>query len=299
MTVAGQQIVVVGDALIDELRDERGSRDFVGGAALNVAVGLSVLGFSPTLLAMVGDDPDGDEIRAFLAEHGVGLIATRAPRGSSRAVSDRSEGEPRYIFNDAALNRRIGFDAPQRQALREADLVLVSCFPFDDQFQADALAESVAEPERRLVLDANPRPGLIHDLDRFATNANRASASAALVKMGDEDAELLYGTSLSDAEILLLGLGASAVLATAGRHGASIRTADGIRVHESIVSLPGPIVDTMGAGDATLSSVAASLLSTGERGEEFWRSALFRAMAIAAATCRAEGALLRLPGVGE
>ena len=35
------EIVVIGDALIDELRDEHGVREFVGGAALNVAVGLS------------------------------------------------------------------------------------------------------------------------------------------------------------------------------------------------------------------------------------------------------------------
>jgi sugar/nucleoside kinase (ribokinase family) len=290
-----QRVVVVGDALIDELRGEHGSREFVGGAALNVAVGLAVLGHRPTLLAMVGDDEDGTTIRGFLEEHGVELLATRAPNGSSRAVSDRTAGEPRYIFNTAALNRRINFDSAQRKALADADLVAVSCFPFDDQFQADALAESVQDPERRLVIDANPRPGLIHDLDRFATNANRASARAALVKIGDEDAELLYGTSLRDAEEQLLGLGARAVLATAGRHGAGVATKDGIRVHESIVPLPGPIVDTMGAGDATTASVTDSLLRADRRDLAFWQSALARAMGIAAATCRAEGALLRLP----
>jgi fructokinase len=290
-----RNVVVVGDALIDELRDEHGSRDFVGGAALNVAVGLRILGFQPTLIAMVGDDEDGSTIRGYLGDHGVELLPTRAPNGSSRAVSDRSAGEPRYVFNTAALNRRINFDAAQRAALAAADLVAVSCFPFDDQFQADALAESVSEPERRLVLDANPRPGLIHDLDRFATNANRASARAALVKIGDEDAEILYRSGLIDAENLLLGLGASAVLATAGRHGAGITTQNRIHVHESVVTLPGPIVDTMGAGDATLSSVAASLLSEEARDEQFWRRALSRAMELAAATCRSEGALLRLP----
>ena len=35
------RVVVVGDALIDELRDDTGVREFVGGAALNVAVGLA------------------------------------------------------------------------------------------------------------------------------------------------------------------------------------------------------------------------------------------------------------------
>ena len=49
-------VVVVGDALIDELRDDHGVREFVGGAALNVAVGLAQLGVPATLVAKLGDD---------------------------------------------------------------------------------------------------------------------------------------------------------------------------------------------------------------------------------------------------
>ena len=54
------RVVVVGDALIDELRDEAGVREFVGGAALNVAVGVSRLGVPASLIAMVGDDSAGE-----------------------------------------------------------------------------------------------------------------------------------------------------------------------------------------------------------------------------------------------
>ena len=50
------RVVVIGDELIDEIRDEHGTRDVVGGAALNVAVGLSRLGVPSTLVAMVADD---------------------------------------------------------------------------------------------------------------------------------------------------------------------------------------------------------------------------------------------------
>ena len=104
------RVVVVGDALIDELRDDTGIREFVGGAALNVAVGLSRLGVPSTLIAMVGEDEAGDHIRAFLRDFGVELIATLGPHGSSRAVSTRSGGgEPVYDFNDAAKARRIHF----------------------------------------------------------------------------------------------------------------------------------------------------------------------------------------------
>jgi fructokinase len=59
------RVVVIGDALIDELRDDHGVREFVGGAALNVAVGLSRLGVPTTLVAMLGDDEAAAHIRAY------------------------------------------------------------------------------------------------------------------------------------------------------------------------------------------------------------------------------------------
>ena len=134
-------MVVIGDALIDELRDDRGVREFVGGAALNVAVGLARLGVPTSLIAMVGDDEDGAHIRAYLGDFGVELIATPSPHGSSRAVSVRSgAGEPEYEFNDAARARRIRFGDAERAAIREPSYVVVSCFPFDDVAQTLDLA---------------------------------------------------------------------------------------------------------------------------------------------------------------
>ena len=59
--------------------------------------------------------------------------------------------------------------------------------------------------------------------------------------------------------------------------------------------MPAPIVDTMGAGDATLASVIAFILAEGMPVDQAsWRACLKQAMDIAAATCRsAGGALLR------
>jgi fructokinase len=86
------------------------------------------------------------------------------------------------------------------------------------------------------------------------------------------------------------------VLATAGPRGASIRTATGVEARVPIAQLPGDVIDTMGAGDATLASVISSIL-TGRlpANADDWTAVLERAMLIAAATCRSEGALLRVP----
>jgi fructokinase len=289
-------VVVVGDALIDVLRDSEASREFPGGAALNVAVGLAVLGVPTALIAMVGDDADGAVIRAFLDQYGVQLIATNGPLGSSRAVSDRTDGEPRYFFNDAAKARRIEFGAAERAALDAAQLVVVSCFPFDDTAQTEAFAACVTDPEQRLVIDPNPRAGMLHDGPLFVRNFEALAARSLLVKVGDEDADLLYGSTLDELRARLVDAGASTVLATAGRLGASVVGSPNELVTVPIAELDGPVVDTMGAGDATLAASVCTIVGGGvPQDAAGWQALLVDAMLTAAATCRHEGALLRRP----
>jgi fructokinase len=291
------RVVVIGDALIDELRDDTGVREFVGGAALNVAVGLARLGVPATLVAMVGDDRAGEMIRAYLADFGVELIATTGPHGSSRAVSTRSGGgEPVYVFNEAAQARRVRFGEAEQAAIDGAPMVVVSCFPFDDVEQTRELADAVASA--RLAVDPNPRSGMMHDLGRFARGFESLVPGAALVKVGEDDATLLYGEPLDLLRIRLADKGASAVLATYGPDGAAI-DAGTAAVSRPISVLPGRIVDTMGAGDAAFASTIAALLQTSPSTAEEWGEVLQNAMDAAAATCRFEGALLRLPSALE
>jgi fructokinase len=302
-TPSPRRVAVVGDALIDELRDEHGSREFVGGAALNVAVGLALLGEDVTLVAMLGDDEPAERIRAYLHDYGVRLVESPSPYGTSRAVSDRSEGgEPRYEFNEAAKRRALRFDEAARAALDEADLVVVSCYPFDDEAQVASLVAAIERPAERLIIDGNPRSGMMADRARFLASFEDVAARSLLVKVGDEDAELLLDDTL-DAFVERLrrgddGAGAGgggAILATAGRHGATVHAGDDV-VHADIVVLPGPVVDTMGAGDATLSAIVHHIATQGvPETADAWAATLREAMTIAAATVRHEGALLRVP----
>jgi fructokinase len=286
-------VVVIGDALIDEIRDAAGIRELVGGAALNVAVGLRRLGVPATLIAMVGADAAGDHIREYLADHGVTLVASPSARGSSRAVVTRSaSGEPEYVFNEAAQRRSIRYSAEALDAIDAAALVAVSCFPFDVQAEVQALADATANA--RLVIDPNPRTGMLHDRVAFVRGFESLAARAELVKVGADDAALLYDGDLDALRQRLRELGADAVLATAGSDGAVLES-DAGQVTAPIAALPGSILDTVGAGDATLAAVAQGLVAGYPASEGEWRRLLERAMLIAAATCRAEGGLLRTP----
>lgn len=287
--------VVIGDALIDELQGDKGVREFVGGAALNVAVGLSRLGVATTLIAMVGDDEAGAHIRAYLDDYGVELLASPSPLGSARAVSTRSpSGEPVYEFNDAAQARVVAFDDAQRAAISDAATVAVSSFPFDDATQTAALADALEDGEARLAIDPNPRSGMLRDRERFAQGFETLAAAAFLVKVGEDDAALLYGQPLDALRARLIERGVAAVLATQGSSGATIEAGE-VVVTRPVSDLPGRIVDTMGAGDAAFAAAVASVLAGPPAGEQEWGAALERAMDVAAATCRFEGALLRLP----
>ena len=295
-----KRITVVGDALIDELRDPNGSREFVGGAALNVAVGLALLGETVTLVAMLGDDEPATRIRSYLRDYGVRLVESPSAHGTSRAISDRTDGEPRYEFNEAAKQRGIRFDAATRAALDEADLVVVSCFPFDFAEQYGELVGAITRPRQRVVVDGNPRSGMLADREAFLANFEDFASRALLAKVGDEDAELLLDDSLDTFVHRLRdtpegGAAPGAILATAGRDGATVYHGDSA-VHADIVALPGPIVDTMGAGDATLSAIVHHVAEHGvPQTADAWATGLNEAMTIAAETVRHEGALLRVP----
>ena len=288
-------VVVIGDALIDELRDANGVREFVGGAALNVAVGLARLGLPTTLIAMVGDDEAGDHIRSYLDDFGVHLVATASPLGTSRAVSIRNAGgEPEYEFNHAARARRIRFGEEEQRTIASAAITVVSCFPFDDEAQTAELEAALAGTRGLVAIDPNPRAGMMQDRERFVRGFERLAAQADLVKVGDDDASLLYGAPLEELRDRLLAAGAAAVLVTRGAGGAGISAPD-LTVSRPIAVAPAPIVDTMGAGDAVLSSTVATLLTEHPSTDAAWAALLERAMEVAAATCRFEGALLRLP----
>ncbi|MFE6735613.1 PfkB family carbohydrate kinase [Microbacterium sp. NPDC057650] len=291
--VPARGAVVIGDALIDEIRDGGGVRELVGGAALNVAVGLRRLGVPVTLIAMVGADEAGDHIREYLADHGVTLIDSPAPLGSSRAVVQKGRtGEPEYVFNEAAQRRSIRYGDDAHAAIAAAGIVAVSCFPFDVPAETDALSEALGDAT--LAIDPNPRAGMLADRAEFVRGFERLAARAALVKVGADDAALLYDGDLDALRARLRAAGVAAVLATAGADGAVLDTDAGI-VTAPIADLPGRIVDTVGAGDATLAAVTAGLSDGRPADEAGWQALLDRAMLIAAATCRAEGGLLRTP----
>lgn len=291
------EILCIGDCLIDLVEQENGQTvRHPGGAALNLAVGAARLGLKAALAARIGQDRDGFRLARYLRAQGVRLIRTPNVDSTGLVHSRREGAEPVYHFSGSMFRRRIAFEPVLRQAIAQSGAVAVNSLSFDDRAQAAALVAALEEASGLIAVDPNPRANLIADCAAFRTGAEAAMRRAGLVKLGDEDARLLYGCDSGAVRDHLFGLGVPILFCTHGSAGASLHARGGLTVS---VGLPpnGPkVVDTMGAGDAALAAVLAWILLRGRPDDaEGWTACLRQAVAIATATCARPGGALRLP----
>ena len=114
-------------------------------------------------------------------------------------------------------------------------------------------------------VDANMRPMVCPDLAHYAAGVREALAEAHLIKVSEED--LLYlGCQHADpvdaARSLFEGSAVELIALTLGEHGAML-----LSRHASVrLGIPAnvQVVDTVGAGDAFLAGLVASLHSSGK-----------------------------------
>jgi fructokinase len=291
-----EPVVTIGDGIVDAVRtSDAPATLYPGGAGLNLAVGLARLGLASALAARIGCDRHGFRLMRYLREECVALLNTPNADFTGLVTSLRVDGEPSYHFTPSMYRRRIAFDAALVEAMAVAPVVAVNSFSFDQGQQVAALIDALRPAGGLKILDPNVRPRLIGDLDAFREGFERTLPEATLVKLSEEDASLLYGNADDGLADILFERGVDAVILTRGKSGASVFTRSGVSASLPATSLPAPIVDTMGAGDATLACAIAFILIEGMPGDEAsWRACLKQAMDAAAATCRsASGALVR------
>jgi sugar/nucleoside kinase (ribokinase family) len=246
----------LGDAdsrLVENIRTRAGhTGDFV-------ALGLAGLGLRVHHLDVVGDDPEGDLVRAFHRERGIPLTAPPAPHGTRRAVNlvgpdgrrsslyDGARGGGHYPKETvAALAARcrhahVSITAPCEQALpqlREAGVTVST-----DLHDWDGVAE--------------------HHLP-YALAADLVFVSAAALP-ADPGPTMRRIAREGRARV---------VVVTAGAEGA-LQLADGTLSRIAPAEPPAPVVDSNGAGDA----FAAGYLYGWLRGEPAERCGRFGAVA--------------------
>lgn len=295
--------MVMGEALIDLLEaDVDGGqvyRQAIGGAPLNVAVGVARLGGDARYAGTLSDDVLGERMAVFLREAGVGQSGVRRVTvPTTLAVTTFEGAEPTFTF----------YGEPPSYALLapdDLDLDVVSgasvlytgsiCLLREPFVDAARAAWAVDGPLR--VFDPNVRPTLLPDtaaVDRLRDLVESFFATADLVKLSLADVGVLYGHhDPAAAAGHILGLGAHAVVVTLGAAGAHVATASGG------VALPAPAVaaiDATGAGDSVMAALISRLLLAGRpSGTAGWSEYVRFALAVAGLVCERQGGATAMP----
>ncbi|MEV4512001.1 PfkB family carbohydrate kinase [Dactylosporangium sp. NPDC049525] len=288
--------VVIGEALVDLLEsgDPIAYHPAIGGAPLNVAVGIARLG-SPGIVdfaGSVGDDPWAGRILDFLAASGVGTSGVVSVPGvaTTLAVTTFRGIEPTFRF----------YGEPPSYGLLDAsnvdvDLVAAAgllycgsmCLLSPPVLAAARKAWSTPGPVR--VFDPNVRPVVGVDPAVVAEFA----ATADLVKLSSADATALWGESPERAAARLLTLGAGAVVVTIGAEGALVaHGAATARVAAPNVAA----IDATGAGDATMAGLSWGILEHGLPSDlAGWERLTRVAVHVAGLVCESRGGAVSMP----
>jgi fructokinase len=299
--------VVMGEALVDLLEAQQDGeliyRQAIGGAPLNVAVGVTRLGGDARYVGALSTDVLGDRIAAFLRRTGVGLgAAKRVTVPTTLAVTTFEGAEPTFSFYGEPPSYALLAPADLEPGLAGGAGVLYagSICLLREPFRAAARAAWAAEGPLR-VFDPNVRPTLLPDAGSVAALRELVEeffATADLVKLSSADAEVLYDRATPTVTAdLILKLGAAAVVVTCGSQGAYVATADG----GTMLAAPSvDAVDATGAGDSVMAALISRLLTGGRPADtEGWQRNVRFALAVAGLVCERRGGATAMPTMDE
>ncbi|GLU32765.1 carbohydrate kinase [Trinickia caryophylli] len=279
--------VSAGDILTDLVRQHDSQWvSHPGGAGWNVARAVARLGVPSAFAGAIGMDCFSDTLWQASAAAELDLrFLQRVERAPLLAIVHEAH-PPAYFFigensadltfdpellpegwTDAARWAHFGGISLARQPLA-ATLVTLA---------ADLRARGV-----RISFDPNYRNLMAHG---YRPTLEAMAALADLIKVSDEDLRCLFGTDEHAALAELRALNPqAAVLVTRGPHAATLLAGE-----ETIEALPPrvEVVDTVGAGDASIGGLLFSLMRWPQRG---WGAHLGFALAAGAAACRRAGA---------
>jgi D-beta-D-heptose 7-phosphate kinase/D-beta-D-heptose 1-phosphate adenosyltransferase len=266
----GRRVVVIGDVMIDEWIWGRVSRispeapvpvvavrdhSFTLGGSGNVANNLRALGADVSFVAVVGDDAEGERVRALLTgigcdASGVVTLGDRPTTRKTRVVAHNQQVVRADWESTAPLGAadRATVIAAVQRAIAGADAVVLSDYA-KGLFDRGVVEAALAAP----IVVADPKPanvGLFAGVTCIAPNVSEAALASGIAI--DDDDSLTRA-----ARALFERLGCAHVLITRGEAGMSLFGASGTR--DDIPSVARTVFDVSGAGDTVVAVLTLAL----------------------------------------
>jgi D-glycero-beta-D-manno-heptose-7-phosphate kinase len=278
--LASRRIVVVGDVSLDEYLFGRATRlsreapvpvlellrrQIILGGAANPARNIVALGSAATQVGIVGDDPEGQQLRGLLlqAEIGAQGLVSSPDRPTTRKTRILADESPRLAQQVARLDRldrsplspadEERVIAALRQQIPRADALICS------DYQLGLMTPAVIAASRelcqahgvRFTVDAQGSSHAYHGADLFRCNNQEAEAALG-ARLEHEDDFVAGLTRLRDE------LAAGLVIVTRGPHGLSLIGAGTGYRHLPAVQVS-EVYDTIGAGDTFIAVATLGL----------------------------------------
>lgn len=271
----GKKVVVLGDIVADQFlhgaisRVSREAPVFIlrhehtetrPGAAANAAANIASLGGEPSLVGIIGDDPNGGSLTAVLSRAGVEAESVIVDREFSTTTKVRVLGGQHYASRKQVI--RIDYENTQPlspevedrlqkkldTAAERANAIVISDYGYG--VASEAMVAAAKELSRRrdipLVVDSRHRLGMFPGAT--AATPNQEEAEELLGRLfQEEDSEILREQLGFDCLVVTLG-SRGLVLAEKGRGVVAMKAVGGDQP-----------VDVTGAGDTVIAVYALGL----------------------------------------
>src|ERR671921_2321664 len=222
-SIAGQ-ILAIGEILVDFIVADGATslvtaETFVarsGGAPANACVALARLGLASAFCGVVGDDQFGSRLQSELAAEGVDVSRLRqsGETATTLAFAWKDPGGDGHFWLLRGADALLGEADASAAGIPSLGALVVGSVALSAQPARSAIDRAVGLAQQAgvpVVFDANLRPTLWSDLSNARPACEKVAQRSTLVKLSLDDANGLYGSTVTpDAAIeVMLSLGAS------------------------------------------------------------------------------------------
>jgi fructokinase len=233
----------------------------IGGAPLNVALRMNSLGAEATIISRVGEDQDGKEIMAFIADHDISTDLIQVGEEYKTGVVNvmiNDKGNASYdILYPSAWDKIVQTELMEK-IISEADAFVFGSLVCRDEVSRSTLY-NLLDKAKYKVLDANLRaPYYTADV------LTELMLKADFIKLNDEELyeisqqlESPYNSFEQNIKFIAEKTNTKHVCVTKGAFGAVLYYNDKFYYNSGYFV---KVVDTVGAGDSFLASLIVRLL---------------------------------------
>ncbi|MCT2406083.1 carbohydrate kinase [Chryseobacterium antibioticum] len=256
------KIVSFGEILYDVFGEEKK----VGGAPLNLALRTRSFGFETTIISAVGEDKNGEDLKKYIEENGVGInnVITDPDHETGWVQVHLNErGSATYEIKFPSAWDFIKNNESIQNTVLEADIFFFGSLACRNEVSRHTLFE---------LLHSNLGMYKIFDVNLRAPHYTIALLKQLMdesdfIKFNDEEIleianELGFQSSNLEENVQFIAqiTNSKGICVTRGKHGSILLWEGTFYYHNGFIV---KVVDTVGAGDSYLATLITSLLTDG------------------------------------